>query len=158
MFYVFFWVIPRRLNFICRRFGTLCLFHLHRRIGVWRWNRLSVPKRRNIKFRRRGITQKKAHNIQNTAKVWYQEYLEVYCNYLQPNLIYLGLSLSLTVESATINNISHFMQHVNNNCFCSIRLCRPFWILHIISEAVFAARTRGVGQSKAITLYIWTGP
>jgi len=22
--YVFFWVIPRRLNFICRRFGTLC--------------------------------------------------------------------------------------------------------------------------------------
>jgi len=29
MLYVFFWVIPRRLNFICRRFGTLCLFHLH---------------------------------------------------------------------------------------------------------------------------------
>jgi hypothetical protein len=29
MLYVFFWVIPRRLNFICRRFGTLYLFHLH---------------------------------------------------------------------------------------------------------------------------------
>jgi len=29
MLYAFFWVIPRRLNFICRRFGTLCLFHLH---------------------------------------------------------------------------------------------------------------------------------
>jgi len=28
-----------------------------------------VPKRRYIKFRRRGITQKKAYNIQNTAKV-----------------------------------------------------------------------------------------
>jgi hypothetical protein len=27
---VFFWVIPRNLNFMCRRFGTLCLFHLHR--------------------------------------------------------------------------------------------------------------------------------
>ena len=26
-----------------------------------------------IKFRRRGITQKKAYNIQNTAKVWNQE-------------------------------------------------------------------------------------
>jgi len=26
----FFWVIPRRLNFMCRRFGTLCLFHLHK--------------------------------------------------------------------------------------------------------------------------------
>jgi hypothetical protein len=32
--YAFFWVIPRRLNFICRRFGTLCLFHLHRWIGI----------------------------------------------------------------------------------------------------------------------------
>jgi hypothetical protein len=29
----------------------------------------SVPKRRHIKFRRRGITQKKAYNIQNTAKL-----------------------------------------------------------------------------------------
>ena len=24
IFYSFFWVISRRLNFICRRFGTLC--------------------------------------------------------------------------------------------------------------------------------------
>ena len=32
---VFFWVIPRLLNFICRRFGTLCLFHLHRQVGVY---------------------------------------------------------------------------------------------------------------------------
>jgi hypothetical protein len=31
--YVFFWVIPRHLNFICRRFGTLCVFHLHRQVG-----------------------------------------------------------------------------------------------------------------------------
>jgi len=29
MLYVLFWVILRRLNFICRRFGTLYLFHLH---------------------------------------------------------------------------------------------------------------------------------
>jgi len=55
--YAFFWVIPLRLNFICRRFGTLSLFHLHRRVEQ------SVPKRRHIKFRRRGITQKKAYNI-----------------------------------------------------------------------------------------------
>jgi len=34
MLYAFFWVIPRRLNFMCRRFGTLCPFHFHRRIGV----------------------------------------------------------------------------------------------------------------------------
>jgi hypothetical protein len=30
--YAFFWVIPRRLNCICQSFGTLCLFHLHRRV------------------------------------------------------------------------------------------------------------------------------
>jgi hypothetical protein len=29
----------------------------------------SVPKRRHIKFRSRGIAQKKAYNIQNTTKV-----------------------------------------------------------------------------------------
>jgi len=34
LLYAFFWVIPRRLNFICRRFETLCLFHLHMHVGV----------------------------------------------------------------------------------------------------------------------------
>ena len=37
--YAFFWVIPRRLNFIFRRFGTLCLFHLHRQVE---WTRLGT--------------------------------------------------------------------------------------------------------------------
>jgi hypothetical protein len=55
--YVFFWVILRRLNFIRLR----------------RWNRQSVAKCRHIKFRHRGITQKKAYNIQNTSQVWNQE-------------------------------------------------------------------------------------
>jgi hypothetical protein len=32
MLYVFFWVISRRLNFICRRFGTL--FHFYRQVGA----------------------------------------------------------------------------------------------------------------------------
>jgi len=64
--YAFFWLIPQRLNFVCRRFRSLCLFHLHREVNVpthlWRWNRQSVPKCRHIKFRRRRITQKKAYN------------------------------------------------------------------------------------------------
>ena len=34
MSYDFFWVIPRRPNFVCPRFGTLCLFNLHRQVGV----------------------------------------------------------------------------------------------------------------------------
>ena len=33
----------------------------------------SVPKRRHIKFRRLGITQKKEYDIRNTAKLWNQE-------------------------------------------------------------------------------------
>ena len=54
MLYSFFWVIPNCVNFMCRRFETLCLFHLHR------WCKLtqayttyeegtdSVPKRRHV--------------------------------------------------------------------------------------------------------------
>jgi len=34
MLYTFFWVIPWRLNFIYRRFGTLCLFVLHGQVDV----------------------------------------------------------------------------------------------------------------------------
>ena len=34
MLYAVFWVIPRRLNFICQRFGTLSLFHLLSRVGM----------------------------------------------------------------------------------------------------------------------------
>jgi hypothetical protein len=49
----FFLAIPLRLKFVCRRFGTSCLFHLHRRFNL----------------SRRGITQKKEHNkfLLNTA-------------------------------------------------------------------------------------------
>jgi hypothetical protein len=75
-FYSFVWVIPRLLYLICPRFETHCQFHLH-----WQWKqkeypnnltpgilpvyttyeheRDSVPKRRHIQFRRRGISQKK---------------------------------------------------------------------------------------------------
>jgi hypothetical protein len=34
MLYAFFWVIPRRPNSICRCFGTLCLFHIHRPVKM----------------------------------------------------------------------------------------------------------------------------
>jgi hypothetical protein len=73
--YALFWAIPRSLNVIRRRFGTLCLFQLHRRVGVEFYTyppmkmEQSVPKRRHIKYRRRGITQKKAYSIQNMLKV-----------------------------------------------------------------------------------------
>jgi len=44
MLYAFFWAIPRHLNLTHRRFRTLCLFRLHRQVGVktclWRWDRV----------------------------------------------------------------------------------------------------------------------
>jgi len=76
MLYSFFWVITG----VCRRFGTLFIGGVNRKnyrdeiVGVfiwerfsclhrlWRWSRQSVPKRRHIKFRCRGITQKKEYN------------------------------------------------------------------------------------------------
>jgi hypothetical protein len=57
--YAFSWVIPWHLNFICQCFGTLCLFHLHRQVGMtrlWRWNTQTVPKHWHIKLPRRKHT------------------------------------------------------------------------------------------------------
>jgi hypothetical protein len=53
---------------------TFSKFSQYLHICLWRWNRQSVPKRRHIKFRSRGITQKKTNNTQHMAKVWNQEY------------------------------------------------------------------------------------
>jgi len=73
---LFSWVIPQRVNFICQRFGILCLFHLPRQ--VWKWNR-QCSKALAYKFIRQEITQKKAYNVQNTLKVWTQERVFFLC-------------------------------------------------------------------------------
>jgi len=46
-----------------------CLFHLHRRVGTYPPMKMEqcVPKRRHIKLRRQGITQKRVYSIQNTV-------------------------------------------------------------------------------------------
>ena len=62
-------------TFPCKDTPTILKFSHSTPTCLWRWNRQSVPKWRHIKFRRRGITQKKTYNIQNTAKVWNQEWL-----------------------------------------------------------------------------------
>jgi hypothetical protein len=62
---------------MCRRFGTLCLFHLPRQVRLTylprKMEQTECSETSHIKFRRRGITQKKTYNILNTAKVWNQE-------------------------------------------------------------------------------------
>jgi len=56
----FLWVIPRCLNFIRRRFGTLCSIFIGVVITPPMKMEQSVPKRWHIKSIRRGITQKKS--------------------------------------------------------------------------------------------------
>ena len=68
MLYSFFWVIPRRLNFMCRCFGTLCSIFIGRFNKIYENGTYSVPKRRHIKFRRRGITKKKEYKVLNVKK------------------------------------------------------------------------------------------
>jgi hypothetical protein len=76
--FFFFWVIPRRLNFMCRRFGTFRLFHLHRSceqeytlaissqlfFSFTRPMRMEqrVPKRRHIKLKTAESRPKKEYN------------------------------------------------------------------------------------------------
>jgi len=71
--------LHRRLNSICQRFGTLWLFHL--RTYLLMKTEQSVRKSWRIKFRSRGITQKKTYNIQNKAKFLNQGFLKFakYC-------------------------------------------------------------------------------
>jgi len=74
LLYYLFRVVPRLLNFMCRRFGAL--FHLHRILLAYTTHEEGtyiVVKRRHIKFRRRGITRKQEYKIQNKAKVGNQE-------------------------------------------------------------------------------------
>jgi hypothetical protein len=60
--YVFFWVFPRRQIVICRRFGTLCQFHLQR-LGVALHPAGEIPKRTHTIFKtRRKFEIKKTEN------------------------------------------------------------------------------------------------
>jgi hypothetical protein len=85
MLCVTFWVVLRRMVFNSRRFGTLCLFHLHRRVdasaikhhtpennpnGYTRHT--EQPKRLHTTYR---TTQKVTHDIQKKPKryTWHTE-------------------------------------------------------------------------------------
>jgi len=89
----------------------------------------NVPKRRHIKFRSLGITQKKTYNIQNTAKVWNQEGL-VSFHLAEWTFLYLkhikfrrlGITQKKTYDtrpnkyhiiSSTAEVITHFTGHVS---------------------------------------------
>ena len=84
----FLWVIPRRLKFICRSFGTLCLFHLHGQVDAsssfyshlpaYEDGTDRVSETSAYWIQTPGNHPKKAYNIQNTAKAWNQEWVEIF--------------------------------------------------------------------------------
>jgi hypothetical protein len=53
-------------------FSNLVIFHMYLPMKMEQ----SVPKRRHIKSRRLGITQKKAYNFKDMAKIWNKEYIK----------------------------------------------------------------------------------
>ena len=55
----------------------------------------SVQKRRQIKFRRRGIPQKKEYNLRNTAKVWNQEHIWSFSPSRRARVSYDGIGAPL---------------------------------------------------------------
>ena len=76
MLYSFFWVILRRLNFMCHVSEHCSMFKGRLVHATYEDGRDSVPKRRHIKFRRRAVTQKKQYNVYIRIKCAYYLY---YC-------------------------------------------------------------------------------
>ena len=85
LYYVFFWVVPWRLNYICRRFGTHYLFHLRRQVvnlpmkkeqiafrnvGIYNSGAWKLPKRKHNVFRtRRKFEIKNSQNFLSSYKI-----------------------------------------------------------------------------------------
>ena len=97
IFYVFFWVIPRRLNFICRRFGTLCLVHFHRQVG-------DLP----MKMEQKECSETSAYKIQTPG------------NYPEENIQHTEHGKSLK-SSSTVSLLEDFKLKKNNKWFFLFR-------------------------------------
>jgi hypothetical protein len=95
MLYVFFWVIPWCLNFICRRFGTLCLFHLHRQVGEI-FNYLPM------KMKQTECSEKSAYKIQTPG------------NYPEKNIQIIN-SLGTISNAVAANRVTYMIANV---CDC----------------------------------------
>ena len=70
MLYSFFWVIPRRLNFMFRRFGTLCYIFIGRvNMKTTYEDGAECSETSAHKIQTPEIPSKKEYNIRHTAKV-----------------------------------------------------------------------------------------
>ena len=81
----------------------------------------SVPKRQHIKFRRRGITKKKEHKIQNTAKVSNQKWFIILSN------------LCLYTCFAMLNVVHVEKYYVADT---SVIIKYPYWLNFMVAQCI----------------------
>jgi hypothetical protein len=87
----------------------------------------SVQKRRHITIRRQEITQQKAHNIQNTAKVWNQEYITL-----------LGDQNPLISDWEHLrHNWTDAAEDDNGNCFRNVLLFLEWQLVYQVPKSLY---------------------
>jgi hypothetical protein len=102
-------------NGLVSEWGKGTMGRLHR---LWRWNRLSVPKRQHITFRRQWITQKKEHNTQSTAKVWNKELLYYVYWISLPNLFRRLRATNNFLETRMLGSPAvQYVRHPHRNSY-----------------------------------------
>jgi hypothetical protein len=114
MLYVFFWVILRRLNFICRRFGILCLFYFYRQVGkLWLWLFTYLP----IKMEQTEYSETSAYKIQTP-----ENYPEGNIQHACTTILTYKTGSNYTVANTTLHNV-HFLSYV----LYPRLVCNRFW-------------------------------
>jgi len=119
----------------------------------------SIPKRRHIKYKRREIIQKKAYNIQNTAKVWNQGFSLPFfivnvISFIPDFLLCFCLSIPLFIKDGLLPTAEPMfckaVEVVNSNIYSWLCIFRyfsyffPFSIhLHFNSSTRRASKRRG---------------
>ena len=114
--------------------------------------RQSVPKCRHIKSRRRVITQKKAYNIQNTAKAWNQESICLSAHLPIYPSAHPGSQLYSTKTGCRTKKLQFSRWHktpYNTDFISRIRRCEPSKLIRVSQEGITGTllpRKLGVSQ------------
>ena len=108
----------------------------------------SVPKRRHIQFRRRGITQKKEYKFQNKAEVWKYRYTDSRSS----TDILMPFRLSRYVHSLT-HSLSHsLIQSLNHSLNHSLTHSITHSITHSLNHPLTQSITHSITHSLTHSL------
>jgi hypothetical protein len=136
MLCVFFWVIPRRLNFICLRFRILCLFHLHWRIATY------SP----MKMEQTECSETSAYTIQTSGN-----YPEERIQHSQhgENLFKFFIS-----RAGKITKECFEMCNTKIKTTSSMYFCRPSWVLHLFLRDAKYVSTNLLSFLRPAKIYV----